>query len=69
MGIGSRTNKTFSQQIINDPLNVLAVRAHVARQPCDGLGTFRRYDCPEHLPSRTCQSQWSYQTVARCHQT
>ena len=57
VGIGRRTNVAFSQQIIDDPLNVLSASSHVARQPRDRLRAFRRDDCTQHLPPRTRQSK------------
>ena len=51
-------------EIINDALNILAVRAKVAREPCHRLRTVRGYDRTENLPTGVGEPERCNQPVS-----
>jgi hypothetical protein len=52
-------------QIIDNPLNVLAISAEVPSEPRDRLRAFGGDDGAEDLPAGACQPKPRDQTVAR----
>ena len=49
--VGLELDQSVLPEIIDDALNILAVRAKVAREPCHRLWTVRGYDRTENLPA------------------
>ena len=53
MRVGPERDQPLPFQIVDDPLNVLAVRAHIAGKPSHRLRTLRRDDAAQNLPAGT----------------
>lgn len=63
MRVDLEGDEAFLLEIVDDALDVLAIGAHVARQPGDGLWPIRRNDGAENLPARAGQAEVGHQPV------
>jgi hypothetical protein len=64
MRIRLEGDESLRSQIIHDPLHILAIPAHVTRQPRDRLRALRGYDSAQHLPACARQTQVRNQPIA-----
>jgi hypothetical protein len=62
-----RSRRALLVQIIDDPLNVLAIGAHVARQPSNRLWVLGGGDHAEDLPTCAREAQTRDKSIARSH--
>ena len=58
-------NQSLFVQIIDDPLNILAISTEVASMPCDWLRPIRPGNGAEYLPAGARQSEVGNQLVSR----
>jgi len=65
VGIVGEGHQAVAAQVVDDPLNVLAVRPQVPGQPRHRLGTVGRADRPEDLPASARQPKVGDQAVTR----
>ena len=64
MGIGLEHDEPLFVQVINNPLDVLAIGTHVTSEPCNRLWAISSCDGAEDLPARACEPKQGNQPVA-----
>src|SRR6266851_8392945 len=63
--VGLECDKSLFVQVVDDPLNVLAVGTQIAREPRDGLRPIRLSDSTEDLPAGARQTEAGDQPISR----
>lgn len=58
-------DETSLMEVIDNPLHILAIGPHVARQPGDGLGMFSTRNGSKNLPACAGQSETGHKAIAR----
>lgn len=63
--IDFKRNEVLRRQVVDDALNILAVRSDIAREPRDRLRPFSCGDSAKNLPAGTRQADLADQSVSR----